>query len=331
MDDKFTLISYGPDVLDHQSGSHLEEILSQVQKERVSWLIVRGFRAGDQDEIEKLLSFFSAGPAFAENIVNQTPLAFSDQVPGCLFFEYRVPAMLPDQSQDTLLEDRGNIILGDGYLLLFDKKGAGFFDEIQQELLNGKTQAQNFGIDYLLYLLMIAAIFQMNQLISIDLHVRFEELEDDIFANRGKKLSLENLLDNREYVKALYEPLARMDFFLGSIREDDGRFITSQTRHLFTKNLVADLDALERGYDRLTDWVSELIQLHQTYVNERTNYLLQILSTIFLPLSFLTGLFGMNFANMPGLDHPYGYFAALLLMAAIVVGMLVLLKSRGLL
>jgi magnesium transporter len=74
-----------------------------------------------------------------------------------------------------------------------------------------------------------------------------------------------------------------------------------------------------------------LIQLHQTYVNERTNYLLQILSTIFLPLSFLTGLFGMNFANMPGLDHPYGYFAALLLMAAIVVGMLILLKRRGLL
>ena len=295
----------------------------------VSWVIVRGFQPSDQREIENLLSFFSADTDFAQNILNQTPLEFSDLVPNSLFFKYSIPSSVFDKSLDVYAEDRGSIIMGPGYLLLFAETGSGFFDEVQEALVNEKTRAQNYGVDYLLYLLLFAALYQMDQLISVELHDRFEELEDEIFDNPGKKDSLQKLLADRELVKALYKPLARIELFLASIREADDGIITPQTSHLFTENLANDLETIEKGHERLTNWISEMRQIHELYVNERTNYMLQILSTIFLPLSFLTGLFGMNFVNMPGLQHPYGYYAALGLMLAIVVGMTIYFKRIG--
>jgi len=78
--------------------------------------------------------------------------------------------------------------------------------------------------------------------------------------------------------------------------------------------------------------MSELLNLHRTNIGERTNniiYVLTILSTIFLPLTFLSGVFGMNFAYMPGLDHPFGYYGILLLMLIIVLGMLIIMKRKG--
>ena len=263
MDDKFTLISYGPERLEQYKGAHLVEILPEVQPDGVSWVIVSGFQPSDQRDIENLLSFFSANTAFAQNVLNQTPLEFSDLVPNSLFFKYSIPSSVFDKSLDVYAEDRGSIIMGPGYLLLFAETGSGFFDEIQEALLNEKTRAQNFGVDYLLYLLLFAALYQMDQLVSVELHDRFEELEDEIFENPGKKDSLQKLLADRELVKALYKPLARIELFLASIREADDGIITPQTSHLFTENLANDLETIEKGHERLTNWISEMRQIHE--------------------------------------------------------------------
>ncbi len=332
MDDKFTLISYGPDIIEHHTSAHLDELLPQVQEDRISWVILRCCGISDQGDIENLLSFFAADPIFVEKILKQKSLGFSGEDPDCLFFTYNVPSSVFDRSQNAYVESRGSIILGKRYLLLFDETGSGFFDHTQQSLLNGKTRAQQFGVDYLLYLLMRDALYQFEQLVFVELVRRFEDLEDEFIANPGEDKNLNKLLANREFVKGLYEPLREIDLFLSTIQEEDLPMITPETLRLMTQNLATDLKDLERGFMRLGAWVSELVNLHRTNVGERTNniiYVLTILSTIFLPLAFITGVYGMNFVYMPGLNHPFGLYGILLLMLVIVIGMLIILKRKG--
>lgn len=328
MENKYTLISYGPDTIDLHSSNGLDDILSQVQESRVTWVTLRGYDPSDRPDVERLLAHFGAESNVADAIFKPRPLESSDQLATCLYLNYIVPGPVLDRSTNAYVENSGSIVVGDGYLLLFDEIGKGFYDFVQTDLLRGNTRAQGFGVDYLLYMLVRAAIYQIDQLISVELVRRFDALEDDMFANPGKKDSLKALLAEREHVKALYDPLRWIDLFLTSVREGDIRVITPETIELFTQNLANDLKGLEDGYLRLSDWVSELLDLYQTYINERTNSLLQILSTIFLPLTFISGVYGMNFVVMPGVNNPYGFYISLVVMFAIVGVMLFVMKKK---
>ncbi len=92
-----------------------------------------------------------------------------------------------------------------------------------------------------------------------------------------------------------------------------------------------DLDSLWQGYFRLRNWASELLDIHRANVNEKTNrviHILTIISTVFLPITFIASLYGMNFANIPELQQPYGYFAVLMLMIMIAIVMVVYMKRK---
>jgi len=332
MGEKFNLISYGPDIIEHHTSAQLDDLLPQIQENRISWVIMRGFSAGDQGDIGNLLSFFSVDEIFVEKIINQKSMEFSDVSQDCLYFKYNIPSSIFDRSQNVYEESRGSLILGQRYLLLFDETESGFFDKTKQSLLNGKTRAQQFEVDYLLYLLMRDGLHQFEQLVYIELVQRFEDLEDEIIANPGDDENLDKVLANREFVKCLYEPLRGIALLLTAIREEDLPILTPETLRLMTQNLVTDLKDLERGFYRLSDWISELLNLHRTNVGERTNniiYALTILSTIILPLTFISGVYGMNFKYIPGLDNPFGYYGILLLMLLIVIGMLIFMRRKG--
>ncbi|MGD9091520.1 MAG: hypothetical protein PVF74_01635, partial [Anaerolineales bacterium] len=258
MDDKYTLIRYSPEDIEHYNSASLGDLLSQGQSEGVAWMVMRGYGPSDHVDIARIAAYFGAEPAVVDKVLNPIPLESSDQLSTCLYINYIVPSPVLDPSGDVYVENRGSVIMGEDYLLLIDEIWKGFFDDVQQELLDGKTRAQGYGVDYLLYILLLAATYQIDQLVSYELVKRFDELEDDIFANPGKKESLQALIAEREHVKALYDPLRWFELFLVLVREGVVRYITAQTSQLFTQNLAIDLHSLERGYERLSDWFTEL-------------------------------------------------------------------------
>jgi magnesium transporter len=243
-----------------------------------------------------------------------------------------IPTPVFDPLHNSFAVDRGSMLMGDNYLLLFQETGRGFSDVIHDRLRAGKLRAQDYGVDYLLYLLLRAGIDQVGQLIDIELKNRFEALEDEVIASEGDDDCLDKLLAEREHVKALYEPLRRLDMFLKTVREGDVPFITAQTEPLFINNLKNDFERLEDGYTRLLEWWSQLLDLHRANVSESTDKImnmLTIVSTIFLPITFITGFYGMNFINMPGVDNPYGFYIALLVMTASVLLTIIYMWKKG--
>jgi len=332
MDDRYTLISYNPELIESCSSDSLEDVLAQVREDRISWVIVRGYGPADEEDIRRLLSAFSADPVLAEKILNRVPLEFSDRLLECLYLEYSTPVPLFDAQTNRYQEARGSLVLGPRFLLLFDETMLGEYDAIEQKILSGVTRVQSFGSDYLFYLLFRAAISHTEQLVFGDMVRRFDDLEDSVLANRGSSAAFEELLAAREVIKALNEPLRRKRATLVSIREQDVPFITPDTEHLFTHNLAADLEALWLGYLRLRSWWDVLLDIHRTSVGARTSrvmYVLTILSAVFLPITFISSVYSTRFVHIPGLDSPLGLYGMLLGMVAIVAAMLGYMKIKG--
>ena len=153
-----------------------------------------------------------------------------------------------------------------------------------------------------------------------------------MLASQGTRAAFEELLAAREVIKALHEPLRRKKAALVSIREQDMPFVTDDTQHLFAHNLEADLETLWQGFLRLRSWWDVLLNIHRTTVGQRTSriiYVLTILSAVFLPITFISSVYGTRFDLIPGLDQPLGFYAMLLIMAAIAGGMLGYMKMKG--
>ena len=251
METKYTLISYNAAAIENYHSDNLDDILSQVQDDHNSWITIRDCDLSDQADIEQLLATFSADITFAETILNQKPLAFSDQVPNCIYFEYGTPTPVFDHQNNDYLQSQGNIIFGEGYLLMFVETLGWGLNDLQQKIQSGRTRAQNFGIDYLLYLLIRVAIHSLDELIGIEMVKRFEKIEDVVLAHPGKKEVFEEILMGRELTKRLHKPLRQIDSFLGDVREEEYAFISAEIRQLFNQNLATDLKALQVGYLRL--------------------------------------------------------------------------------
>ncbi len=99
----------------------------------------------------------------------------------------------------------------------------------------------------------------------------------------------------------------------------------------FAKDLNREVESLLAYYDRLHLWLKEVMDLHMANVGRNANRVMQLLAviaTIFLPLTFISSVYGMNFVNMPELKHPLGYVFALSLMLAVAIGSLLFMKRR---
>ena len=119
METKYTLISYNAAVIENFNSDSLDDILSQVQDDHNSWIIIRDCEPSDQGELERLLAKFSADIAFADKILNQIPLEYSDQVPNCLYFEYNTPTPVWSDKTPLKCGQESSIHAGvrDGYVL----------------------------------------------------------------------------------------------------------------------------------------------------------------------------------------------------------------------
>jgi hypothetical protein len=210
MDKKLTVISYDPHIIESYSSDSLDDVLTQVRDDRISWVIVRGYGTSGRGDIQRLLSAFAADPALSEKILNQVRLEFSDRLPDCLYFEYSTPIPIFDTERNEYTIACGCVVLGERFLLLFDESMLGVFDDIQQKILSGHTRAQGFGSDYLFYLLFRAAISHIEQLLFVELVKRFDEIEDEVLANPGRRCIFDELMAARELVKPLYDPLRRL-------------------------------------------------------------------------------------------------------------------------
>jgi magnesium transporter len=320
-------IGYGPGGIVEKQVDDLNELRSLRERWPVLWVDVNG--VGDAATIDHLTQEFDLHALAVEDVVNVGQRAKVDPYDDHLF----VVLSMPSEAAPGYTE-QVSLFLGEGFVLTFQERAGDCFEPVRERIRVGKGRIRKAGPDYLAYALIDAVVDSYFPLLD-RLGTQLEELEGFVLRATGREIpelfqrirvELREIqrvnMPHRDLLSALLRPDVAL------VREDTRLFLRDSLDHAVRISEVVD------GYREES---SDLMNLHLSNLSNRMNEIMKVLTimaAIFIPLSFVAGVYGMNFDpdaspwNMPELGWRWGYPAVLFLMLAISAGLLTFFRRK---
>ena len=318
-----SLIGYGPDELDEHSGVTLDEVRACLDSHAVTWVNVEGL--ADVDTLAALGTIFGIHPLVLEDVVSVHQRSKVEQYGENVFFVTRMVTYRGEE----LHAEQVSIFFGNGFLVTFQEGIVGdCFEHVRRRLRAGVDRLRVAGVDYLAYALIDAIVDSMFPV--LEAYGEQLELLESHLLERPTAQSMAHIHEAKRDLLALRRIVWPLREAVNSLVRDEHPVITTETRTYLRDaydHTVQIIDLLET-YRELA---SGLVDLYLSSVSNRMNEVMKVLTiiaTIFIPLSFIAGVYGMNFDtrrspwNMPELEWYLGYPFALGLML-VVAGVLV--------
>ncbi|MCE7030328.1 magnesium/cobalt transporter CorA [Jiella avicenniae] len=324
MRSRLTAVGLGGGGAERLEGCTLDEALALRKRCAKLWLDCTGL--ADVDLVRRIGEAFGLHPLTLEDVVN------TDQRPKCEAYEdyaFVVLRMLAGEGSEQL-----SLFFGEGFVVTFQERPGDAFDPVRNRIAKGAPRLHAGGADYLAYALIDAVVDAYFPV--VDQHgTRLDGIEDAIFEDVDA-VQVPELHAMRRELFTMRRYLRPSRDGLGVILRLERPFLAEETK-LYFADVQDHCDQLVDLNDTYRETAAGLIDLHMTLSAARTNEvinLLTIVSTIFIPLGFLAGLWGMNFNpeisdwNMPLTQSPYGYPIALAIMAAVAGGLLLFFRKK---
>jgi magnesium transporter len=324
-------IGFGPDRLEERELKDVGELAAMRGQWPVLWVDVDGL--GDVGVLEALGSIFGLHRLALEDVLNLHQRPKAERYGEHLFIVARMPLTGEPGQLET---EQLSLFLGKDFLISFQERpGGDCFDPVRTRLRAGKGRSRAAGPDYLAYALLDSVVDAFYPVLEA-CGDRLDTLEDELFghgdsgAARRVHQVRRDLLTVRRAVWPLREELATL------VRDPDP-LVSEETRVYLRDcydHVVQMIDLLET----YRDLGAGLMEIHLSLLSHRMNEIMKVLTiiaTIFIPLTFVVGIYGMNFdpdagpLSMPELRWRWGYPAVMLFMAALAAGMLLYFKRRG--
>ncbi|MSP67901.1 MAG: magnesium/cobalt transporter CorA [Alphaproteobacteria bacterium] len=322
------VIAYGPTAFEERRCDGIDDIRPFIGRLPVVWIDVEGL--GDVALIEAIGGLFGLHGLALEDVVNTHQRPKLEEYSDHLFVVGRLPVDGPIFETEQIA-----LFVGRGYLLTFHDRGSGAcLEPVRERLRRGRGQARSRATDYLAYALLDAVIDAYFPALE---HVgeRIEALEDALTATPDPS-AVHALHGIRRELLTLRRAIWPLRDVIGALTRDPGELIAAPTR-LYLRDCYDHLAQIMDMVEVDREITASLIEIYATNVGNRMNEIMQVLTviaTIFIPISFVAGVYGMNFDraapwNMPELGWAYGYPAALALMALIASVFLVYFWRKG--
>jgi magnesium transporter len=314
-------------VTDYSSTTYETFILKDIEQcgkyrseETVSWFDISGIH--DAALIEKIGSAFDIHILVLEDLMN------SASRPKVEFFDdyiFVTLKMLDFQGKDQHLNsEQFSLIIGNGFLLTFQERLGDNFDSIRERIKTSKGKVRGKDANYLAYLLLDVIIdnyIKVSQLYF----TRIEKLEE-VVLKRPNENTLYQILGLRKELLDFKRSIDPLKEAINSLANESDSENSKYFRDLYD-HIIYESDNL----NMYREMIVNLLDLHHSTLNMRTNSVMKVLTvitTIFVPLTFIVGVYGMNFDNMPELHWKYGYFYIMGFMTTCVVGMLIYFRKQ---
>lgn len=324
-DEKIKIIfySYNEETVKKVIDNSLDKLSLFNEKNFVNWIAIEGVH--DVELIKKIGTFYEIDNLVLEDILNidQRP-KFEEREKYISFF---LKMIYLNKKNNEIEYEQISFILGEGYLITFQEKTGNIFDNLQERIENGIGRLRKKKENYLMYAL-FDVIVDNYFLILEDFEEKIEALEEKIVNNPSQKI-IEDIISLKKEISKFKRNVIPIKEILIKISNVD---YFDESMNIYLKDLhdhgTIIYESIEIIYNRSND----LIQLCHSSIGNNMNEIMKILttiSTIFIPLSFLAGLYGMNFQYMPELSWEYGYYFVLGLMFIVVAGMILYFKRKN--
>ena len=296
-------MQYNTNELIERELSGINEALTSIKKDCVNWINIYGLH--DLDLIKELGQTFQIPALLLEDILN------TDQRPkyddGDDFDAFILKMLRLDPTDKQLHAEQITIVLGENYVLTLQERQGDVFTPIRQRIRNKRGRIRSLKNDYLTYALMDTIVDNYTFLIE-DIGGKVEDLEDRLFSNRDTKIVEEIYLYKTElnFLRKTVRPVK--DLMTALMRTENSYFENANMQYLKDLNdlVIQSTDAIEL-YNNL---ISDQLNIYNSTVSNRMNEVMKVLTifaSIFIPLTFIAGIYGMNFKYLPELEFKYSY------------------------
>jgi magnesium transporter len=319
-----SVMDYDIDFLRERKIDSITEAIPMRDSPTTTWIDISGIH--NLDLIEKTGAHFGIHPLTLEDVVNTGHRPKIEAFDNYLFIVLKMLQYDPDREQIT--SEQISLLLGPHWLISFQEVPGDIFDPVRERIRKGRLRIRNTGCDYLAYALMDAIVDHYFHILE-KIGNRIEQVEEEVTENPE--------VDILQIIHALKSEVIYLRKQVWPLREivnhmsKEGSDLIKENTHLFLgdvyDHVVQVIDTIESYRDLLGGMLDLYLSMQSNRMNEVMK-VLTIIATIFIPITFVAGIYGMNFKNMPELEWGWGYGMAWLIMVVVAVCMLFFFRKK---
>jgi magnesium transporter len=331
MEMDLSVITYNAKSAQIKKLTDINELSNYKYNAGLSWINVSGLK--DVDSIKKLGGFFDIHPLSIEDILNTEQQPKTEIFDDYRFFSLKTIQREKNYNQnkdeaDEFIIDQISLVIFKNVLITFQEIPGDSFNKLRRKILENSGEIRGMGIDYLFYAIVDAVVDEYFLVLS-NLESNIEIFEDRAIKTSDKKF-IEEVQDVKKY-------LFRIKHAVSSLKDNiqvittRGKFFHTDYLRPFIQDLSDHLNNAVIKIDHYREWLNNIMDVNLSVLSHQTNKVMKVLaiiSTIFIPLTFIAGVYGMNFEYMPEIKQTLGYPIVLACMGAIALVMIIVFKIQ---
>ncbi|MEZ5570864.1 MAG: magnesium/cobalt transporter CorA [Halioglobus sp.] len=322
---RITLIDYNDDHFTQYTVNSLEDILQYRETDSITWVIVEGL--ADANIIGSIGNYFDIHPLVLEDIMNTHQRPKLEEHDNYLFVVLK--SLMSQEDTFAVTHEQISLLVLRNFIFTFKEKADAVLAPVFKRLENSRGRGRNKGADYLMYSVLDMIIDQ-----NFDIMDQLEEtlisLEDDIFSNpspavleRIHEVKLE-VIKMRRYISPI------RDLTAGLLRSESE--LIDQSTRIYLRDVHDHVLRIIESIETHRDILSSLLEIYLSSISSKLNEVMKVLtvfSSVFIPLTFITGIYGMNFESMPELKWAWGYPTVWLIFITTSAGLFYYFRKKG--
>lgn len=321
---RITVIDYDEQRVQEKHVPSIEECLPLLVAPTVTWVNIDGLH--DVSVIEKLGIAFDLHPLLLEDILSTAQRPKFEDYEKSIFL---VLKMLRFGDDHQVVEtEQVSLIVGPNFVLSFQERVGDVFDSVRDRIRSGKGRIRKLGADYLAYSL-LDAIVDSYFLVLEKLGERIEDLEEELVSDPSQK-TLRHIHTLKREMITLRRSIWPLRELVGGLQRSELPLVAESTR-VYLRDVYDHTVQIIDTIESFRDMVSGMLDIYLSSVSNRMNAVMKVLTiiaTLFIPLTFIAGVYGMNFEHMPELKWRYSYAVVWAVMIGVASIMLAYFRRK---
>ncbi len=321
-----SVIRYGPDIFSEHRSVPPETLDTIDVSQGVTWIHIDGVH--DLSLIEKIGAIFNLHTLLLEDIVNTRQRPKVEDYNDHLYIVMKTFDF--DHGRFGLREEQVSFILGPGYVISLEEKKGDIYEPVRERLRQGRGKIRSMGADFLVYSLIDAVVDSYFSLVE-GLGDNLETLEALLVSRIPTHETITTIHRLRRNINGFRGQLWPTRELLSTLERSAPSPVLADHIYTYFRDVHDHVLQIMDTIELLRESLSGMLDLYLSRISNRLNEIMKVLTviaTIFMPLTFIAGVYGMNFKYMPELSWPYGYYCALAFMGTVSLTMILYFRKK---
>ncbi len=318
------IIDYSKETYSRFETHIIDDAFKYEDASHITWINVNGL--SNTNDIITLGNHFDLHPLIQEDIVTTNQRPKIDEYDDYLFIVFK---MLHYDENEQLTNEHVSMVMGKDYVLTFQESEGDVFGDLRDRLEFAKGRIRGSGSDYLMFSILDAVVDNYFTVVEF-LSNKLELLEDRLFDDKEDEDIPQEIQELKKEILKIRKAVVPLREVVNRLEKIETPLIEQRTNK-YIRDLYDHIIQVNESVEIYRDMIAGLMEMYMTTISNKMNEVMKVLTimaSIFIPLTFLAGIYGMNFDNMPELHFKYSYFYLVGVMGLVILGMIWYFKRK---